>query len=119
MLLLLFLAVLALRWLFYKTHVYVISKTKAYNTPNQRPWLVLSLLALGLFIYGSISLQPLRWNNAFTLQDSFKSYLALNPLQNFFTTLKFRKPQFNEAKCPPIFSRNGRAAAAAAKCIFF
>ena len=103
LLLLLGLAVLGLRWLFYKTHVYIISKTRAYSTPNQRPWLVLSSAALGLLIYGSASLQPLRWNNAFTLQDSFTAYLALNPLQNFFTTLKFRKPQFNEQSARRYF----------------
>ena len=28
----------------------------------------------------------------------FKSYLALNPLQNFFSTLRLRKPEFNEQK---------------------
>src|SRR6478672_10731087 len=95
-LLLLFLAVLALRWIFYKTHVYVIAQTDGRHIPYQRKWLVLASLSLGLSIHGSMGLQPLRWNNAFTLQDSFKSYLALNPLQNFFTTLKFRKPQYNE-----------------------
>ncbi|MEO7446385.1 MAG: LTA synthase family protein, partial [Ferruginibacter sp.] len=32
---------------------------------------------------------------AFSLNDEFKSNLALNPLQNFFTTLRFREPDYN------------------------
>lgn len=101
--LLLFGAVLALRWLFYKTHVYIFRKTGEHVASNQRPWLVLALLTLGVSIYGGMGRQPLRWNNAFMLQDSFKSYLALNPLQNFFTTLKFRKPQYNEQRARNYF----------------
>ena len=54
-------------------------------------------------VYGTVSSQPLKWNNAFQLNDGFKSYLALNPMQNFFTTLKFRKPQFNEGKAKEYF----------------
>ena len=101
--LLLALAVLALRWLFYKTHVYVIAQTDGRPVPYRRKWLVLAMLTLGLSIYGGMGLQPLRWNNAFTLQDSFKSYLALNPLQNFFTTLKFRKPQYDPQSAQKYF----------------
>jgi phosphoglycerol transferase MdoB-like AlkP superfamily enzyme len=93
LLLLLFLAVLGLRWIFSQTHVYVISKTDGQGIRYQRKWFMLASLVFGLLVYGSTSSQPLRWNNAFILQDSFRSYMALNPLQNFFTTLKFRKPQ--------------------------
>jgi glucan phosphoethanolaminetransferase (alkaline phosphatase superfamily) len=102
-LLLLFLAVLLLRWLFYRTHVYIISRAVDNSTPYARNWLLGVLLALGLLIYGNAGLQPLKWNNAFTLQDSFKSYLALNPLQSFFATLKFRKPQQNESSARRYF----------------
>jgi phosphoglycerol transferase MdoB-like AlkP superfamily enzyme len=104
-LLLLFLAVLLLRWLFYKTHVYIIRQAAENSTPSARNWLLGVLLALGLLIYGSAGLQPLKWNNAFTLQDSFKSYLALNPLQSFFATLKFRKPQHNESSARRYFGQ--------------
>src|SRR6478672_5647883 len=103
LLLLLCSAVLALRWLFFKTHVYIITKTDGHRIPYDRKWLMLATLGFGLAIYGGMGLQPLRWQNAFTLQDSFKSYLALNPLQNFFTTLKFRTPQYNEQKARKYF----------------
>lgn len=103
LLLALLVAVLALKWMFRKTHLYVISKTDGKGIPYRRNWFVLTSFVFGLMIYGAVSSQPLKWNNAFQLNDGFKSYLALNPLQNFFTTLKFRKPQFNENKAKEYF----------------
>ena len=96
-------AVLFLKWMFAKSHVYIISKTDGRGIPYRRKWFVLTSLLMGLFMYGSIGLQPLKWVNAFSLHDSFKSYLALNPLQNFFTTLKFRNPQYNDGKVKSFF----------------
>jgi len=93
LLLLLFLAVLGLRWIFRQTHVYVFEKTDGRGIRYQRKWFLVASFIFGLLVYGSLSSQPLKWNNAFILQDSFRSYMALNPLQNFFTTLRFRKPQ--------------------------
>src|SRR5215217_8167674 len=98
LLLALLVAVLALKWMFRKTHLYVISKTDGKGIPYRRHWFVTAAFLLGFMIYGAVSSQPLKWNNAFQLNDGFKSYLALNPMQNFFTTLKFRKPQFNEGQ---------------------
>lgn len=103
MILALLVAVLMLRWMFRKTHLYVISKTEGRGIVYQRNWFVLAALFLGLMVYGSVGRQPLRWNDAFLLKDGFTSYLALNPLQNFFTTLKFRKPQFSQDKTKEYF----------------
>ena len=103
LLLALLVAVLSLKWMFRKTHLYVISKTEGRGIPYRRSWFVVASVFLGLLIYGSLSYQPLKWKNAFQLNDGFKSYLALNPLQNFFTTLKFRKPQFNETEVKKYF----------------
>ncbi|HEY0060069.1 MAG TPA: sulfatase-like hydrolase/transferase [Flavisolibacter sp.] len=89
----LFAAVLVLRWMFWKTHVYVVTKTDGRGIPYQRKWIFVSCLVIALFIHGSFSPAGLRWNNAFGLQNNFKAHLALNPLQNFFSTLRFRKPQ--------------------------
>lgn len=50
-------------------------------------------------MYGFLTYRPLNFFRAFSLNDAFKSNLALNPLQNFFTTLRFRDPDYhNEAK---------------------
>ena len=34
---------------------------------------------------------PLRWSDAFTFNNDFKSQLSLNPFQSFLSTLKFRE----------------------------
>lgn len=96
-------AVLLLRWMFQRTHVYVISRTDGLKIPYRRAPFFAALITLGFAVYGNAGLQPLSWKQAFVLQDSFRSYLALNPLQNFFTTLKFRKPQYNEAEARKAF----------------
>lgn len=62
------------------------------SKPFRMIWLML-LLIIG--ISGSNPAKPLMWKDAFQLGDNFKANLALNPLENFFTTLKFRKPFAN------------------------
>ena len=54
-------------------------------------------------LYGVFSFKPIKWKDAFELNDNFRSYVALNPLQNFFTTLQFRKPSFEDAKAKAYF----------------
>jgi phosphoglycerol transferase MdoB-like AlkP superfamily enzyme len=103
MLLGLVVCVLFFRWMFHRSHWTVTNKTDGMGIPYRRKWFVLAALLLGLFIYGSLNFSPLKWKRAFALQDNFKSYLALNPLQNFFATLKFRHPAFNESKAREYF----------------
>jgi phosphoglycerol transferase MdoB-like AlkP superfamily enzyme len=103
MLLGLVVAVLFFRWMYRRSHGTVINRTDGLGIPYQRKWFVIASLLLGLCIYGSITISPLTWKTAFVFRDNFKSYLALNPLQNFFTTLKFRRPQYNEAKAREYF----------------
>ena len=57
--------------------------------PMRTFWMMLLLL---IGVAGSNPAKPLTWKDAFRLGDNFKAYLALNPLENFFTTLRFRKP---------------------------
>ncbi len=57
--------------------------------PLRTFWMMLLLL---IGVAGSNPAKPLTWKDAFQLGDNFKAYLALNPLENFFTTLRFRKP---------------------------
>ncbi|GAA4324559.1 LTA synthase family protein [Flaviaesturariibacter amylovorans] len=96
MLLGLLVAVFFLRWIFRQTHGYVVSKTEGKGIPYNRKAVLGFALLLGFWSWGGVT-APLRWKDAFGLHDSFRAYLALNPLQNFFTTLKFRKPQANES----------------------
>lgn len=103
MLLGLLVAVLLLRIMFRKLHGHVLTKTDGRGIPYSRKWLIAVALFLGFLVHGNPGLQPLRWKHAFSLNDNFSCYLALNPLQNFFTTLKFRKPEFNAAKARESF----------------
>ena len=86
-------------WMFKRTHVSVEERNvNIHKFSYRRGWHSVTILLLSWFVYGFFSVTPLRWNDAFKLNDNFKSYLALNPLQNFFTTLRFRKPVLENDK---------------------
>lgn len=92
----LFGAVLMIIWMFRRTHVGVEGKNiHVHKFDYRRRWHLAALLLLGWFIYGFFTVKPLNFFRAFSLNDEFKSNLALNPLQNFFTTLRFRDPDYN------------------------
>ena len=92
----LFGAVLMMVWMFKRTHVGVEGKNmNVHKFSYRRRWHLTALLILGWFMYGFFTLKPLDFFRAFNLNDEFKSNLALNPLQNFFTTLRFRDPDYN------------------------
>jgi phosphoglycerol transferase MdoB-like AlkP superfamily enzyme len=86
-------------WMFRKMHVSVEERNiNIHKFAYRRIWHIAAIVLLGWFVFGFLSFTPLRWKDAFKLNDNFKSYLALNPLQNFFTTLRFRNPVFDEQK---------------------
>ncbi|MFL5742397.1 MAG: LTA synthase family protein [Flavisolibacter sp.] len=103
MLLGLLLAVLLLRLMFRKLHGMVRLKTDGKGILYKRKWFVATIFVFGFFVYGTLGPEPLKWDSAFHFNDSFQSYLSLNPLQNFFTTLRFRKPQYSETKARQYF----------------
>ena len=89
-------AVMMIIWMFRKTHVGVEGKNShIHKFTYRRRWHFASLLVLGWFMYGFFTFYPLNFFRAFNLNDAFKSNLALNPLQNFFTTLRFREPDYH------------------------
>lgn len=97
------LAVLFLRILFRRLHVVIVTKTDGKGIPYKRKWFLAAILFFGFLVYGSVGATPLKWNNAFKFNNSFQSFLALNPLQNFFYTLKLRRPSFDETKARAYF----------------
>lgn len=94
------LALIVLAFLFYrlykKTHQRVEHVNNKMDIIYKRRWYAVVLLLMTLGVHGSFSFRPLKWKDAFVFKDNFKSYLALNPLQNFFTTLRFRTPQADD-----------------------
>lgn len=89
-------AVLMMIWMFRRIHVGIEGKNiSTHKFDFRRRWHVAAILILGWFMYGFFTIYPLNFNRAFGLNDAFKSNLALNPLQNFFTTLRFRQPEHN------------------------
>lgn len=89
-------AVLMMIWMFRRTHVDVHDKNiNIHKFTYRRRWHAAAILLLGWFMYGFLTIRPLDFFRAFRLNDEFKSNLALNPLQNFFTTLRFRDPDYN------------------------
>jgi phosphoglycerol transferase MdoB-like AlkP superfamily enzyme len=92
-------ALAIMAWMFRRTHISVEEQNiNIHKFSYHKRWHAAAIVLLGWFVYGFFSFTALRWSDAFKLNDNFKSYLALNPLQNFFTTLRFRKPVFDEVK---------------------
>ena len=89
-------AVMMMIWMFRRMHVDVTEKNvNIHKFTYRRRWHAAALILLGWFVYGFFTAKPLDFFRAFNLNDEFKSNLALNPLQNFFTTLRFRNPDHN------------------------
>lgn len=88
--------VMMMVWMFRRTHVGVEDKNiNIHKFSYRRRWHLVTLILLTWFMYGFLTYKPLNFFRAFGFNDAFKSNLALNPLQNFFTTLRFRDPDYN------------------------
>lgn len=96
-------AVLSFRWMYHKSHWQVISQTEGMGIPHRQGFFIGGLLLLSLLIHGSFSLQPLKREDSFRFQQSFLSYLAINPLQNFVGTLSLRQPSYNQDRARALY----------------
>jgi len=103
MLLGLIVAVLFFRWMYRRSHWQVINRTDGLGIPHRQKYFVITIVIFTLLIYGTFSWPPLSRTDSFRFNNSFKSYLAINPLQNFFATLKLRKPDQNKKKAKEVF----------------
>lgn len=96
-------AVFSFRWMYRRSHWMVINQTDGLGIPYNRKYFFITTFIFALFIYGKFSGPPLNRNDCFQFKDSFKAYVAINPLQNFFSTLKLRSPEYNEEKARAAF----------------
>ncbi len=99
----LILTVVLMAGVFKRTHVQTLKRNIKENTIYKKRWHAGAIVFLCWCLYGIFSFHPLKWKDAFELNDNFKSYVALNPLQNFFTTLQFRSPSFDEQKAKAYY----------------
>jgi phosphoglycerol transferase MdoB-like AlkP superfamily enzyme len=60
-------------------------------------------IILGIGIFGRINQYPLRWSDAFSLNDDFKANLSLNPIQSFLSTLEFRNSSYDLQKVKDFY----------------
>lgn len=84
--------------LFRRTHGAVDASNYWHKFEYKRRWYLVALLLMCWFVFGFLHLKPLTRQDAYRLNDNFKSYLALNPFQNFITSLKQRRPDFNTSE---------------------
>lgn len=103
MLLGLVLSVVFFRWMYHRSHWQVINRTDGMGIPYRRKFFIIAAGILLLLAWGNLSWPPLSRNDCFHFNSSFKSYLSLNPLQNFFSTLKLRKPDYNTLRAREAF----------------
>ncbi|MEO6838537.1 MAG: sulfatase-like hydrolase/transferase [Ginsengibacter sp.] len=96
-------AVVLMSKLFRSTHVLTAKRNLQENKIYKKRWHIGAIIFLFWSLFGIFSFVPLRWKDAFELNDNFKSYVALNPLQNFFSTLRFRNPSFNDVEAKTYF----------------
>ncbi len=73
-----------------------IAGAESLGPRKQRKWPFLAAgLLMGALIFGRLGQYPLRWSDAFSLNDDFKSNAALNPFQSFFSSLKFKNSSYD------------------------
>jgi phosphoglycerol transferase MdoB-like AlkP superfamily enzyme len=63
----------------------------------------LVLLFFAFCIFGRLGQYPLRWSDAFDLGSDFKANIALNPVQSFFSSFKFRRSSYDAEKLKAVY----------------
>ena len=92
-----------LNWLIRRGHRNIQKRNMQVSKKNQVIGFIVSFFILGFFIFGQFNQYPLRWSDAFALGSDYKASLALNPLESFFNTLKFRYSGYDEKKVRQLY----------------
>jgi phosphoglycerol transferase MdoB-like AlkP superfamily enzyme len=59
---------------------------------------------LAFSIYGKLGQFPLRWSDAFAQNNDYRAMMSLNPMQSFFSSLKFTQPVTKASSVLPYYS---------------
>ncbi|MEN9548724.1 MAG: hypothetical protein RIR12_1315 [Bacteroidota bacterium] len=95
-------------WILFKSihYLYQLANTEpAVATKGNRfvtYFLFFIVLAIGIF--GRVGQFPLRWSDAYRFNNDYKASLALNPLQSFVSSLKFRGAGFDKQAAQKYYS---------------
>ncbi|HEY4148658.1 MAG TPA: sulfatase-like hydrolase/transferase [Chitinophagaceae bacterium] len=92
------LAMIVLYWLLKKLFYKAGKRPYTGGKAARIGWGIGAFLICALGIFGRAGQYPLRWSDAFDLGSDFKSNLALNPFQSFFSSLGFHKTTYDVAK---------------------
>ncbi|MBK5270264.1 MAG: LTA synthase family protein [Bacteroidia bacterium] len=65
---------------------------------------VISFFIFAVAIFGRVGQFPLRWSDAYRLNNDYKASLSLNPFQSFFSSLKFRKSGYDIKKTKQYYN---------------
>jgi phosphoglycerol transferase MdoB-like AlkP superfamily enzyme len=90
-------SVFLIYWLITKWYK-IIKESNSLKQKSQPAFSIILFLLSALAIFGRIGQYPLRWSDAFSFGNEFKSSVALNPVQSFFSTLQFRHSGYDEKK---------------------
>lgn len=96
-----FLLVWTIRWLFKKVDGSAPAKNGLLRLGYYSGFFLLLIIA----IFGRLGQYPLRWSDAFNLGSDFKANIALNPIQAFASSFKFRSSSFDIAKLKSSYPR--------------
>lgn len=92
------------QWVFPKKYIYPTNNQpdhqlqKKISKRTKIGFNIVLFLLFGLGIHGTLSQYPLRWSSAFFSNNSFISYLALNPIHYFVDSYSNVDTQFDKAK---------------------
>lgn len=92
------LAAALLIWLLNRMHRRVSKETFTGTKRSRIISFIACFLVCGFFIFGRFNQYPLRWSDAFAQGSDYKAYLALNPFESFFSSLKFRHSNYDVRK---------------------
>lgn len=90
--------IILLMWVIKKAHFAIAKKYIQPSKPARIGWGITFFLLLAIAIFGRVGQYPLRWSDAFALGNDYKSQVALNPFQSFFSSLSFRHSTFDLSK---------------------
>lgn len=98
-------SVVAMVWLIRRLHRQAAAATPAPRQAVRAAWFAVVGFGSVVAIHGRLGQYPLRWSDAFGLRDQASAQLALNPVESFTSSLRFRTAGFEVEKVREHYAR--------------